>query len=109
MLIGALITLNANLLLKLLGVAALTFGFFGSHAIASSWVSIQAGNGKAHASALYLFFYYVGSSIGNTSGGFFWSTGGWTGVIGLIAAFLLICLTLVRVLPFILARYEENK
>lgn len=108
MLIGTLMTLNTSLFLKLLGVAVVTFSFFGSHAIASSWVSIQAGNGKAHASALYLFFYYVGSSIGNTSGGFFWSMSGWPGVIGMISTFLLICLVLGLVLPIISLRRAEN-
>ncbi|HTK10999.1 MAG TPA: MFS transporter [Ktedonobacteraceae bacterium] len=99
MLIGVLMTLNASLILKLLGIAFVTFSFFGSHAIASSWVSQQAAGGKAYASALYLCFYYIGSSVGNTSGGFFWSASGWTGVVGLISAFLLICLVLALVLP----------
>ncbi|HEY4386694.1 MAG TPA: MFS transporter [Ktedonobacteraceae bacterium] len=106
--IGTLTTLNGSLLLKLFGVAAVTFGFFGCHAIASSWVSIQAGNGKAHASALYMFFYYAGSSIGNTAGGFFWSMSGWPGVIGMISVFLLLCLVLVLILPILSVRRAEN-
>ncbi|GCE51005.1 YNFM family putative membrane transporter [Thermosporothrix hazakensis] len=101
--IGALITLEMNLWLKLLGVAILTFGFFGGHAIASSWVSERAGSGKAYASALYLFFYYVGSSVGNTGGGFFWSSFGWNGVISEIGLFALVCLILTLVLPFVMS------
>jgi YNFM family putative membrane transporter len=78
-----------------------TFGFFGGHAIASSWVGKRAGMGKAHASALYLFFYYVGSSVGNTAGGFFWSMDGWGGVILMIVVFVLGNILLTLLLPAI--------
>jgi YNFM family putative membrane transporter len=57
--------------------------------------------GKAHASALYLFFYYVGSSVGNTAGGFFWSMDGCGGVIIMIMAFVLGNVLLALVLPAI--------
>jgi YNFM family putative membrane transporter len=98
---GALITLDASLVIKIFGVALVTFGFFGGHAIASSWVGKRAGMGKAHASALYLFFYYVGSSVGNTAGGVFWSMDGWGGVIMMIVAFVLGNVLLALVLPAI--------
>lgn len=107
-LIGALITLDTSLLLKLVGIALLTFGFFGCHAVASSWVSIQAGTGKAYAAALYLFFYYVGSSVGNTTGGFIWSISGWTGVVGLISAFLLVCIVLVFILAMMASERAKS-
>jgi YNFM family putative membrane transporter len=96
--LGSLITLSPSVPVKVLGVALLTFGFFGAHSLASSWVGKRAGSGKAQASALYLFFYYMGSSIGATSGGVFWSTAGWTGVIGMISVFVLIALGLVGLL-----------
>ena len=88
MLAGALVTLAANMPIKILGVAVFTFGFFGAHSIASSWVGRLAAGEKAQASALYLFFYYIGASVGGTSGGFFWAWIGWPGVIGLIVVFL---------------------
>ncbi|EGW39200.1 putative membrane protein [Desulfosporosinus sp. OT] len=91
---GALITLSVPLVLKILGIAIFTFGFFGSHSLASSWVGHQAIHDKAQASALYLFFYYVGSSIGGTVGGIFWSLFGWGGVICMILSFLLLALFL---------------
>jgi YNFM family putative membrane transporter len=87
--LGALITLDMVLPVKIAGVAVLTFGFFGAHAIASSWVGVRAGKSKAQASALYLFFYYVGSSVGNTAGGVFWSAYHWPGVITMISLFVL--------------------
>lgn len=91
---GACLTLDAHLWLKILGLLILTFGFFGSHSIASSWVGRRALHDKAQASSLYLFFYYAGSSIGGTLGGLFWSSFGWGGVVAMIAGFVLIGLAL---------------
>jgi len=87
-LIGVTITLSSSLWLKIIGIAIFTFGFFGGHSVASSWVGRLATNHKAQASSLYLFFYYVGSSVGGTLGGIFWSNFGWAGVVGLIVFFL---------------------
>ncbi len=101
MCLGALLTLDMNLPVKIIGTAIFTFCFFGSHSIASSWVGKRAGRDKAQASALYLFFYYAGSSLGGSLGGLFWSTGGWSGVIRMIAAFLISGLVLTVILPFI--------
>ena len=97
---GALTTLNTLLLVKIIGVALFTFGFFGGHSIASSWVGQRAAHDKAHASSLYLFFYYAGSSIGGTLGGIFWSTLGWSGVISMITLFLIVALSLGVILYF---------
>lgn len=90
MIAGAVITLKINLAMKIIGIGIFTFGFFGSHSIASSFIGKLATHDRAQASSLYLFFYYVGSSIGGTSGGTFWSAYGWAGVIGMICCFLII-------------------
>ncbi|GHI00727.1 MFS transporter [Neobacillus kokaensis] len=89
MVTGAVMTLVAPLLIKIIGIAIFTFGFFGSHSIASSWVGRRAKTEKAQASSLYLFFYYSGSSLAGTAGGFFWTNYGWKGVIGFIIVLLL--------------------
>ena len=91
---GAGLTLTTPLALKILGIAIFTFGFFGSHSIASSWVGQRAIHDQAQASSLYLFFYYAGSSIGGTVGGTLWSAFGWGGVISIILGFLLLALLL---------------
>lgn len=88
MLSGALLTLPVHLFIKILGIIVFTFGFFGSHSIASGWVSHRAKKDKAQASSLYLFAYYFGSSVGGTTGGLFWARWGWNGVIGFICAFI---------------------
>lgn len=100
MLAGILITLSVSLVLKIIGIAFLTFGFFGGHSIASSWVGHLASHDKAQAASLYLFFYYVGSSVGGTSGGTFWSLYGWSGVVGMISCFIILAFILsIRLSP----------
>ncbi|MCK0196223.1 MFS transporter [Ancylobacter sp. 6x-1] len=89
MLAGALVTLMPAMPAILLGLSAITFGFFGAHSVASSWVGANAHAAKAQASSLYLFSYYLGSSVIGTVGGLFWADGGWPGVV------LLLCVMLV--------------
>lgn len=81
---GVLLTLATALPGIIAGVALFTIGFFGVHSVASSWVGRRASTAKAQASALYLFFYYLGSSVSGTAGGIFWLHWGWWGVVGLI-------------------------
>ncbi len=87
---GILLTLSSRLGIVILGIAVLTFGFFAAHSIASGWVGIRARNAKAQASALYLFLYYLGSSLVGSMGGFFWAGAGWTGVVGLTAGLIVL-------------------
>lgn len=103
MLIGILLALSAHLAILIIGVAVFTFGFFAAHSIASSWVGSRASVGKSQASSLYLLFYYVGSSLGGSAGGLFWSRFDWAGVVGLITAMIggamLVSFVLTAVLP----------
>jgi YNFM family putative membrane transporter len=103
MLAGVLLTLMHPLSIIITGIAILTVGFFGAHSIASSWVGLRARHSKAQASALYLFFYYVGSSALGSSGGLFWAASGWRGVVeftgSLLVLALLISLRLSQLQP----------
>ncbi|SOC36238.1 MFS transporter [Ureibacillus acetophenoni] len=108
MFLGALITLNGQLIIKVFGIIIFTFGFFGSHSIASGWVSYRAKKDKAQASSLYLFAYYLGSSVGGTTGGIFWSNWGWNGVIAFISAFLITSF-LFTVMLLVLSKRVETK
>jgi len=90
---GLLLTLPGQLTAVIIGIVIFTIGFFAIHAIASSWVGRLAGQARGQASSLYLFSYYLGSSISGTGGGFFYGAWGWNGVVVLIllligAAFL---------------------
>ena len=84
---GLLLTLGRPLGAIVAGIAMVTFGFFGTHAVASAWVGQLGRRSKGHASALYLFSFYAGLSVLGSSGGWFWQRFGWDGIVGL-AAFL---------------------
>jgi MFS transporter, YNFM family, putative membrane transport protein len=93
MLVGLLTTLLKPLIFIILGLAIFTFGFFGAHSVLSSWVGLRALHSKAQAASLYLFFYYLGSSVAGTAGGFFWRLYGWAGVVAFLAGLLAVALT----------------
>ena len=80
----------------IVGIGLVTIGFFASHSVASSWVGLRAREGKAQASALYLFFYYMGASTAGTIGGFFWTAYAWPGVAVFLVAMLLVAFALAR-------------
>ncbi|MFP8965000.1 MFS transporter [Pokkaliibacter sp. CJK22405] len=82
---GVLLTLDNQLPVIILGIALVTIGFFIGHAVASGAIGPLAGSTKGHASSLYLMFYYFGSSITGTIGGYFWEHGGWLAVCALTA------------------------
>ncbi len=86
MLAGVLLTLPDSLVAIVTGMAALTWGFFGVHSLASSWVGRRAVENKSHASSLYLFSYYLGSSVLGTLGGLAFGAGGWNATVGLVCA-----------------------
>jgi predicted MFS family arabinose efflux permease len=78
---GLLLTLPDSLPTVALGLMVMTTGFFAAHAVASAWVGRRASAGKAHASGLYLFFYYLGSSVGGSAGGLAYEHGHWTATV----------------------------
>jgi len=92
MVLGTLCTLATPLAMIVAGVGLFTCGFFGLHSIASGWVSRRAQVHRAQATSLYLFCYYLGSSVSGTVGGLFWLELGWRGVAAMI--FLLLLLTI---------------
>lgn len=100
---GLLMTLANPLAMIILGMLVFTFGFFGAHSVASSWIGRRALKAKGQASSLYLFSYYAGSSVAGTAGGVFWHQWGWNGIglfIGsLLAVALLVAVHLSRLTP----------
>jgi MFS transporter, YNFM family, putative membrane transport protein len=89
---GVLITLASDLPTIVAGITILTIGFFGAHSVASSWVGRRATRDRAHATALYLFAYYLGSSVLGSLGGVVFGTLGWTGTVFAVAAVLVAAL-----------------
>jgi len=99
MMTGLGFTLSGSLPLVIAGIVIFTIGFFGAHAVASAWVGFLATHSRAQASSLYLFSYYLGSSLSGTGGGFIYSLWGWPGVVLFIL--LLIALAALAVLRLV--------
>ncbi|WP_242884895.1 MFS transporter [Actinomadura litoris] len=107
-LVGALLLAGGGLVLTVppvlplvgLGLLIFTVGFFATHSVASGWIGRRAASARAQASALYLFSYYLGSSIGGTTGGFAYESGHWDGtslyVLALLAVALLAAVRMPR-------------
>jgi len=90
MIAGLLITLHNSVFAVVLGVGLATFGFFASHSVASSWVGRRARPPQALASGIYLFFYYLGSSVVGWATGYVWEQWAWTGVVFMLGVTLLL-------------------
>jgi YNFM family putative membrane transporter len=100
---GLLLTLAGSLPVLVAGVAVLTAGFFAVHGVASGWVPTRAhagGVAAGQAASLYLFAYYLGSSVFGSLTGQTWSLAAWPGVVllagGLIVVTGLLALWLRR-------------
>ncbi len=89
MIAGLALMTPDSLFVIVAGLLVLTFGFFGAHAIASSWASALVEKDRAQASSLYLLFYYVGGGAAGSAGGLFWSSHGWAGVALFCGAMML--------------------
>ncbi|WP_422667577.1 MFS transporter [Buchnera aphidicola] len=80
MITGVIVTQKNHLLIIIFGLILFSGGFFASHSVVSSWISSCTHIAKVQATSLYLFFYYLGSSIFGTFGGFFWFFSQWLGI-----------------------------
>jgi len=88
---GVVLTLPSSLPAVVIGLALLTIGFFGVHGVASGWVPARAhagGVATGQAASLYLFAYYLGSSVFGSLAGRIWTAAGWPGVVALATVLL---------------------
>ena len=79
----------------------LCFANFVVQSTATAFVAATAEHDRAGANALYLFFYYVGGSLGGYLPGLLWPLYGWAGVLALTVtslafALVTVALTLCR-------------
>ncbi|WP_430331028.1 MFS transporter [Rhodococcus sp. ACT016] len=92
MALGLAITLSSVLALVLLGMLLFTGGFFAAHSVASGWVGRLATEHRAEASSMYLFAYYLGSSVAGASAGVAYASGGWPATVAFIGVLLSVAL-----------------
>lgn len=103
LILGIAATAMTPLWLIVLGIALVTIGFFGAHSIASAWVGRRAASNRGQGAALYLFFYYLGSSVLGSAGGIAWTRAGWLGValfcVALAVASIVLAARLAMIRP----------
>ncbi|TCC12269.1 MFS transporter [Kribbella soli] len=107
---GVAITLAAPLPLIVLGLAVMTAGFFAVHGVASGWVPARAhasGVGTGQASSMYLFSFYLGSSVFGGLAGTAWSRAEWAGVAAEAGALFLVTLVLALLLKNVPSRVQN--
>lgn len=94
MIVGIILTFITYLPIDILGLAAMTFGFFGAHSIQSSYIATLTESSKSHASTLYLLGYYVGSSLLTILGGYVFVQYAWMG-IGILTLLLTVIAAII--------------
>jgi YNFM family putative membrane transporter len=98
---GVLLMLIPHPVVILVGLVIFTAGFFGAHAIASSWAPVLADpESRAQAPSLYYFAYYAGSSVLGWALGIVFGGLGWnwflSAVLALAAVAAVIALIALR-------------
>ncbi|EPH11728.1 hypothetical protein HMPREF9713_01569 [Myroides odoratimimus CCUG 12700] len=104
MLIGVIGMYMDNLVIILLGLTFFTISFFSGHTIASRVVTTLGKEAKSSATALYWFFYYIGSSIIGSSTGVFVNKGNWNGFF-----YTLMGMTIIALLATYLSTRQTKK
>lgn len=79
--LGVACTAHHSLVVVVMGLCMLCFGFFTAHSLTASFVSKTAVHLKGSASSLYLVAYYVGVASGSTLIGPLWDSFKWNGII----------------------------
>ncbi len=103
-LVGLVLTLPASIPLVLIGMLLFTAGFFAAHAVASGWVGGLASEHRAEASSLYLFFYYLGSSVLGALVGVAFAAAGWSGTFAYIASLYVLAVAVAVGVPVLVRR-----
>ncbi|UBI10180.1 MFS transporter [Corynebacterium coyleae] len=88
MLLGALAAASGSLWVTLLGLLVFTASFFALHSTASGWVGLIAERDRAEASSMYVFCYYMGSSILGAATGRAYEALPWAGFVAVLAGLL---------------------
>ncbi len=109
---GLLIAYFDTIPAMFMSLILISLGGFFTHTLAYSWVSQNANEAKATATALYLVHYYIGGSLG----GFFllycWQSMSWLGVMiggsALIAVILLLSFALLKQHPRVADNSEKQ-
>jgi MFS family permease len=90
---GMLLTLFQSLPLILCGLAITSSALFVCQSATTTSLRNFAPNANSTATGLYVFFYYLGGSLGGWVPSTFWTAGGWPACVLLIIAFHVVAIT----------------
>ncbi|MEJ4113588.1 MFS transporter [Corynebacterium kroppenstedtii] len=99
MIAGMALLFSPELMSSVLGIVLFTGCFFAAHSVASGWVGVAATRNRAEASSMYLFCYYMGSSLVGWLSGRIFHAWGWNGLV----MWLLTSLTVTMVIAALMA------
>ncbi|ANC90552.1 MFS transporter [Azospirillum humicireducens] len=94
--IGLLMTLAGSALPVVAGLVVFSTAVFFVQAVLAHALSLCGGASGARASGGYLFFYYLGGSLGSLVPALLWQRFGWAGCLALIALLQLAAAGLIR-------------
>src|SRR5207248_5232919 len=83
-------TLIPSLAIIAASLPALCAGFFGVHAAALGTLNRRLTGSRGRANSLYVLFYYLGGAAGISATGWAYARAGWSGVVTLAVAVLLV-------------------
>jgi YNFM family putative membrane transporter len=95
--IGVILTLSQSLLMIIIGLCIICFGFFTAHSSSAASVNDIATHLKGSASSLYLVFYYIGVASGSTLISPLWDEWNWKGIIYFTATTPLVYLLFLNI------------
>jgi len=98
MLVGTLVTASPTLWIALVGMLVFTASFFAMHSTASGWVGHIPDRDRAEASSLYVFCYYMGSSILGAATGAAFEALPWGGFMVVLAGILAVLVAIAGAL-----------
>src|SRR5699024_11040379 len=79
--IGLLLTMSTSLIVIIIGLCIICFGFFTAHSLTATLVSETAEHHKGTASSLYFIAYYTGVAIGSSILGPVYENINWIGFV----------------------------
>ena len=83
---GAAVSLVQAVPAVVAGMALITAGFFGAHAVSNGLLNSRGGSGRSLTPSLYNWGLYAGSSVLGWAGGAAFTAIGWPGTAGLVIA-----------------------
>ncbi len=87
---GLLLSQRPSLAAIGLALAVVCAGYFAVHASAVGALNQRLSSGRGRANALYVLFYYVGGWSGITASGYAYGQGGWSSVVAVCLAMLVV-------------------